>query len=563
MAEPRKKAAPAGQGATFSLALAVLAAALAALSAPGCLERHEPPEVDPAVARCTGCHGDAERAGDYLGRSAPPFDLLRQTTSDYPGVGAHAIHLDAGPTHAAIACDECHTIPERVEAPGHADTARPAELTFGPLARRGDRNPTYEASPRTCADSYCHREAAPVWSEPRASADACGSCHGLPPPAPHPQSDRCYACHGEVIDAERHFLAPERHVDGTVDYVAGDCQSCHGSAANPAPPLDTSGNQSSTALGVGAHQAHLDAKLGRSLACDECHRVPERVEEPTHADGLPAELLFTGVALSEEHDAAWDAAQATCSGSWCHGPSAGSTHASPVWNVAAELTCTTCHEAPPAAPHPQMTECSTCHAAVVDDDDHTLRNKARHIDGTVDVEIDEACNACHGDDDAAPPRDIAGNTLTSAAGVGAHQTHVLGTERSRAVACGECHVVPESVLEVGHADTERPAELLFAGVALARGALPRYENGTCSSTSCHGDVIVGYQESGGANTTPLWTRVDGSEAACGSCHAIPPPPPHPNPYPCHTCHGNMADDDVSFVRPDLHVDGIVTMALDD
>jgi predicted CxxxxCH...CXXCH cytochrome family protein len=212
-----------------------------------------------------------------------------------------------------------------------------------------------------------------------------------------------------------------------------------------------------------------------------------------------------------------------------------------------------------------MTACSTCHAAVVEDDDHTLRDKSRHVDGVVDVEFDEACNSCHGDENAAPPRDIAGNFATSARGVGAHQTHVQGTERSRAVPCGECHTVPESVLEAGHVDTDRPAELAFAGVALARGAAPSYADGTCSSTTCHGDVVVGYQESGGSNTAPLWTRVDGSEAACGSCHAIPPPPPHPFPgtYACHECHANLADDDISFLRPDLHVDGIVTLQLED
>jgi predicted CxxxxCH...CXXCH cytochrome family protein len=553
-------------GATLSLGVALFTAAFAALLPPACLDTREQPKTDPDVARCTGCHGDPSRPGDYLAAAAPPFDLSRQSVTGSPGVGAHSIHLNPGATHAAIACDECHVVPERVDSPGHADDASPADVTFGVLARQGERSPEYDPARRTCVDSYCHQEARPVWSEPLDSDGACGSCHGLPPPSPHPQSDRCFACHGEIVDADRHFLAPERHVDGVIDYAAGDCQLCHGSADNPAPPLDTSGNQDLSAIGVGAHQTHLTGgSNSRPLECGECHRVPEAVEEPTHADGLPAEVLLTGVALSMDRTASWDSSQATCSGSFCHSPSPGTIHDSPVWNAEVSLDCTSCHEAPPAPPHPQMTDCSVCHAPVAGSG-LGIDDKSRHVDGNVDVEFDDSCNACHGgDDNAAPPRDIEGNVDTMFAGVGAHQTHVLGTELSRAVPCGECHVVPEDVFDAGHMDSDRPAELRFSDVALAQGAAPVYENGTCRTTSCHGAIFPDGHESGGTNTEPRWTRVDGTEAACGSCHAIPPPRPHPNPdsYPCAHCHANMAADNLSFTRPDLHVDGIVTFQLDD
>ncbi|HEY3494989.1 MAG TPA: CxxxxCH/CxxCH domain-containing protein [Polyangiaceae bacterium] len=550
----------------LSVALAVLSAAAAALVTPACLDQREAPVSDPDVARCTSCHGDASRPGDSVGRSAPPHDLLGQSDPSYPGVGAHALHLNEGPTHAAVACDECHVVPDSVEAPGHADDARPAELTFGVLAREGDREPSYDAAARTCVDSYCHREARPVWSQPRDSAEACGSCHGLPPPLPHPQSERCSACHGEVIDAGRHFLAPEKHVNGRVEYAAGECRLCHGGDENAAPPLDTIGNDAITALGVGAHQAHLaGGDNGRPLACGECHRVPERVEEPTHVDAPPAEVRLTGVALTGDRQAAWDASTATCSESFCHSPSTDSPRRSPVWNEPAVLDCASCHGAPPPVPHPQMTECSVCHETVAATND-AIVDKDRHVDGVLDVMLEQSCSGgCHGGDNPAPPRDVEGNVLTSAAGVGAHQTHVQGTERSRPVPCGECHVVPESVLDAGHVDTDRPAELVFSGVARAHDAAPVYANGTCRSTSCHGAVFPDYP-SGGSNTEPDWTRVDGSEAACGTCHGLPPPPPHPLPspeYPCHVCHFNVADDDVSFVRPDLHVDGKVTLQVED
>jgi predicted CxxxxCH...CXXCH cytochrome family protein len=548
---------------TLPLGVTCALAALSALVPPACLDSREAPKTDPEVARCTSCHGDPARPGDALARSAPPIDLLEQTLPSYPGVGAHAIHLSAGSTHGAVACEECHTVPADVDAPGHLDSERPAELVFGGLAKTGDRDPSYDAETRTCTDSYCHRDAWPVWSEPRTSQQACGSCHDLPPKAPHPQSDKCASCHGDVIDDERHFLKPERHVDGVVDYKAGPCSLCHGSDDNAAPPLDTSGNETVTAMGVGAHQAHLDGgENSRPLECDECHRVPEDVGEPTHADGLPAEVRLRGAATSGGFDAAFDASNATCS-AFCHSPSPGEPRPSPAWNEAVTLACTTCHDAPPPAPHPQMTQCSTCHADVVGSDDRTIVARSLHVDGTVQVSFDRSCNACHGGDNAAPPRDVDGNTRTTADGVGAHQTHVLGTPRSRAVPCGECHTVPRDVFDAGHMDTARPAEVVFSGAALANGASPRYEDGKCASTPCHGAVTLPEFESGGTNTTPTWTRVNGTEAECGSCHGLPPPPPHVLPtYPCHQCHANVGDDDRTFVRPDLHVDGIVTFAVE-
>jgi len=546
----------------WPLGAACVGAVVLGLASPGCLERHEAPAEDPDVARCTSCHGDPERAGDYVLRSAPPKDLLGQSEPGYFGVGAHQIHLNASATHAAFPCTECHVVPDSVEAPGHADDARPADVTFGPIAKTGGLEPYYSEAPRTCINSHCHGDGWPVWSEPRTSAEACGSCHGLPPPAPHPQSENCSVCHGEVIDADRQFIAPARHVDGIVDYDAGDCQQCHGGDENPAPPLDTLGNFDVTAIGVGAHQAHLSGGASsRPLACNECHRVPESVEEPTHADGLPAEVTLSGIAATMGIDAAWDHGDATCS-AFCHSPSPDNAHPSPPWNGETPLTCTTCHGAPPPLPHPQSTTCSACHGDVVDDDNHTIIDRLRHVNGTVDVAFEGGCTSCHGDVNAAPPLDTEGNRATTAPGVGAHQTHVVGTGNSRPVPCGECHVVPRLVLAAGHVDSALPAELVFSDVALAGGATPMYENGRCSSTSCHGAVFP--QESGGTNTEPRWNRVDGTEAACGSCHGLPPPPPHPlaSPeFPCNYCHMNVAADDTSFVYPELHVDGIITLAV--
>lgn len=543
--------------------LALLAALVGAtlLASTSCLSRRQ--ADDGPRDSCTSCHGDARRAGEALLKAAPPNDLLGARATGYPGVGAHLLHLQASATHGPVACRECHRVPDRTDSPGHADDAGPAELDFGELARSNGAQPRYDFVTRRCSNSYCHAAAQAVWTEPRSSAAACGSCHGLPPPAPHPQSDRCFTCHGQVIDAERHFVAPELHVDGDVQLRAESCTQCHGQGNEPAPPFDTLGNDRRLARGVGAHAAHLSGGgAGRPLACRECHDVPEDASDFAHADGLPAEVRLVGPAQTDRPLARFDSRSTTCVDSWCHGPGAGS-NSSPSWTSSRSLDCAGCHETPPAPPHPQVRACARCHGEIVSDDDRTIIDRARHVDGVVDVSLEQGCTACHGQDDAAPPLDTLGHEATSFRGVGAHRTHVLGTERSRAVPCAECHVVPTQVLAPGHVDSALPAELTFSGAALAFGAAPGFNGTTCTKTACHGAVFPRAHESGGSLKEPNWTLVDGSQAACGTCHGLPPPRPHPYyASDCGRCHENMTPDGRAFVRPELHVDGVVTFKLE-
>src|SRR5690606_12320395 len=181
----------------------------------------------------------------------------------------HAVHLYDGKNHTAFACTECHVVPETVDAPGHADE-RPAEIFFGELAKTGDRSPSYDPEAQQCSNTWCHGSADAVWTNPRSPQTACGTCHGLPPGPPHPQAEQCHTCHGSVIDAEGEIVAPELHVNGIVEYAAGECQECHGDADSAAPPPDTHGNRGVSAVGVGAHRAHLaGGAWGRPLACSE------------------------------------------------------------------------------------------------------------------------------------------------------------------------------------------------------------------------------------------------------------------------------------------------------
>lgn len=529
---------------------------LGAALAPSC-QRGRDDERRAGASACSSCHGDATRDGSALERGAPPRDLAGNTSAAQPGVGAHQNHLRASATHGPVACSECHLVPVETGAPGHADDPLPAELSFGVLAQQGGRAPSYDAASGRCTDSYCHRSADAVWTAPRPSDAACGSCHGLPPPAPHPQNAQCHSCHGEVI-GQAGFVNAALHVDGKLQLGNFACDACHGSDGDPAPPRDLAGNDGVTALGVGAHRVHLSGgAVGRALACGECHQVPAKYGDPGHVDSdPPAEVVFSGVALSKQRNPSWQRQARTCNDAWCHSPSAPA--ASPQWTSdTGRLACTGCHAMPPPAPHVQMKACGRCHADVVGEDHVTITARSKHVDGKVDVAVPDKCNGCHGGANDAPPSDLSGSSSTSSPGVGAHQAHLTSNGRSRVVPCAECHVVPKAVTDPGHLDSSGPAELAFGGVAQTAGAAPSYANGVCGKSYCHGAAFPGGAPSGGKHTAPKWTVVDGSQAGCDGCHALPPPAPHVQSTACWFCHKNV-DSTLKFLFPDTHVDGLVT-----
>lgn len=542
---------------------------LAALSTAGCLDRRDDAQPQP-VGACTRCHGSASRVVDAPGlsdeqretlRAAPPIDLAGNTDPSYPGVGAHQLHLTASPTHGPVACGECHKVPSYVEEPGHMDAPPPARITFGPLARHAAHTPAFDATALTCTGTYCHRDATPVWTAARTSEQACGTCHGLPPSAPHPQSQDCFRCHGDVIDAERHFKAPERHLNGTADVVAMTCHGCHGSEKSNAPPRDLDGGTDPASPGVGAHDTHLDGgHFSRPVACEECHQVPKTVDAPGHIDPTTgAELTFSGVATTEHATPSLDPGTLKCSGSWCHGPVDPAKGLSPAWNQpSATLECNACHGYPPAAPHPPMARCSICHSQVVGPDNKTVIDRTLHVNGVIDLALPTQCNACHGSaTNDAPPGDIDGGTATTSASVGAHQKH-LTTTIARAVKCDECHVVPAKVDQPGHFDFAGPVQPHFSGVATAWGSTPTFDGQACANVYCHGAKLPGGAPSGGQHTSPVWTQVDGTQTQCNGCHGLPPPAPHPADDQCSKCHSNV-DANRQVIDPALHVNGRVEL----
>jgi predicted CxxxxCH...CXXCH cytochrome family protein len=551
-----------------------------------------------AVARCTQCHGtpglDAS-GGDPLAAVAPPRDLTGSTVGG--AVGAHRAHLLPGPFSNGVECASCHLVPTETlpnhlpQARGKVTFSRLATATWGTTARL---QPTWNPTAGACAGVYCHgafkngpnagNGLQVAWNE----TVACGDCHGLPPPLPHPTRTDCGTCHGAGYTATA--VSAPLHVNGVVELPGMTCASCHGDPgrvavstagaldatggvlALAAPPRDTQGNTVSAA--VGAHLAHVNqgdgagpGPLSSAIACSTCHPVPT---QKAHA-GNGVQVTFTGLAVSGgATPSAYDFTSHGCASTYCHGSFPGGNGASPLaWSAAGKLGCGACHGAPPpvaATHHPPNGTCGACHTGYT----ATSVSAATHVDGVVQLRNPGGCTQCHGDVTvanvargdvrAAPGGDASAldahgdpATATNVRGVGAHAAHLTGTRfRGTPVACEECHVVPAAG-DKAHADGV--ATLTWGTLATASwtgtAVAPAWNGATCSNTYCHGNF------KNGLAAAPTWTAA--GSVGCGDCHGVStdngPGGTHPTGVgtTCSTCHGGAYTS--SYADPTLHLNG--------
>jgi len=167
-----------------------------------------------------------------------------------------------------------------------------------------------------------------------------------------------------------------------------------------------------------------------------------------------------------------------------------------------------------------MTTCQKCHAV---DYSGGLTN-VTCLDCHTSEAGPEACNTCHGvfadETRIAPPTDLNNNFETSAKGVGAHTTHIYENSLSLSISCNECHPSNESgsINYISSHIDGLPAEIQFGDIATLESDSTEYSfsNLSCSNTYCHGNFEYGNVK--GNKFMPIWNLVDGTQAACGTCH---------------------------------------------
>jgi predicted CxxxxCH...CXXCH cytochrome family protein len=385
---------------------------------------------------CTKCHGE-DFSGGTSGASCLTCHEGGPTKCGSchglpPANGAHLAHAGGPTLGKKLECGECHRTYKDWRDPGHVLAADgsvdppPVEVVFGALAatQRPDvapkGPPTFNHDTQRCDNVYCHgdygddRAASnrqPSWNAPGKGQAACGTCHGIPPS--NHSSDRCGICHPSVANDARQIVNPSKHLDGVVDVGdgSGTCHACHGDETTKEAFRDLTGNTLPTALGVGAHAAHLRAgRLRGPVACAECHQVPDKVRAPGHIDSdLPAEVFpkVPGVATLASTGGgqpAWDRMRGTCADVYCHGggqkfaaDAAVGLHREPAWTRVGlgEAACGTCHGLPPKdGIHPPamlLSDCVNCHPRSVDAAGTIVLTGApgaetsTHINGVVDL----------------------------------------------------------------------------------------------------------------------------------------------------------------------------------
>jgi len=188
-----------------------------------------------------------------------------------------------------------------------------------------------------------------------------------------------------------------------------------------------------------------------------------------------------------------------------------------------------------------------------------------HFDGEDD------CAACHGglyDATGAPPYGLDGEIDDDVLAVGAHESHVHGSDFSDGVACLSCHVEPAMPWDSAHFDfdilvgpgvTDSVAEITFGGITTT-GVWNR-DTKTCSEVYCHGNFKKGFPLN-----RPVWTGSD--QALCGSCHDAGANPGfldrlHSSHWisniRCERCHAATVDAGLEIIGPSVHVDGQLTI----
>ena len=366
------------------------------------------------------------------------------------------------------------------------------------------------------------------------SGVTCFKCHASFPHATGWNDTSSAGFHGKILSMAQ--------------WQVSNCTPCHGTTLNggtssvscftchSAYPHVTGWGDSSA---VTFHGKFLGAKAWQLNNCTPCHGN-------TLDGGTSGKSCFT-CHKSYPHGTGWrDSTTAAFHGNFIRASS---------WDM---LQCKTCH-GPTYGGGRVNVSCLTC---------HTKQNGP------------ENCTTCHGGINEAPPRDLSGNILTTARGVGAHQVHLLGSSLASPLLCSECHNVPTSVYQAGHIGSTGHAEIHFNGplgtLTTAGGVFvpaPSYDaaTGKCNNTFCHGnwrlqDPTATWKDTyytdtamAGANYSPSWTG-GSPEAACGSCHGLPPAGHAPYTIKtCVVCHSEVVDGNGNIIDKTKHMNGKVNV----
>jgi predicted CxxxxCH...CXXCH cytochrome family protein len=182
------------------------------------------------------------------------------------------------------------------------------------------------------------------------------------------------------------------------------------------------------------------------------------------------------------------------------------------------------------------------------------------------------CKDCHGEDFAGGKADVACTTCHAQGPTScdtchalpppsnAHTTHSSGGALGKKLDCSECHTKPTTFDQPGHIYQDDgmaytgPPVIAFGALAQNGGHAAVWDADAQSCTVyCHAPV----PDEKALHPMPNWTHVGSGEAACGSCHGLPPAD-HAS-SDCANCHGAVVNSAGALIDTARHLDGHVSL----
>ncbi len=439
-----------------------------------------------------------------------------------------------------------------------------------------------------------------------ALALGAGSCSDLKKDLPSPSA-------GTQIHPEAWMQKASAEFHGTYlkgkSYETKECQPCHGGPLNGG----TSRTSCFTCHALYPHTAawtrpdsasfhgkFLKAMSYNGTECQSCHGT-------NYQGGTSGESCFS-CHTSYPHGAQWMTGGAAAShglylrGKGWNDAECTSCHGSNYAGGTSGQSCFACHDAYPhdvrfsSGGHPSylygnqypLDGCKTCHGSAYTGGNaqQSCMSSGCHVEPGGAQRSPEACNTCHGAFgsasaallNSAPPKSVLGQTAPTVRGVGAHATHLDTTGLGKGVECQECHVVPATLFAAGHVDNmtvSAPHMVTMAGtlgrLVTGDGTLrpaPAFNGTSCSGTYCHGNwklrkatstnqFIYNATDSimvGAIANAPVWTG-QSAQAACGTCHGLPPQGHSAAFGACANCHGDVVNASMQIINPAKHMNG--------
>ena len=381
----------------------------------------------------------------------------------------------------------------------------------------------------------------------------CQPCHGGPLSGGTSKTS-CFRCHALYPHADTWMEQASGNFHGRflkgMSYNATECQTCHGATyTGGSSQVSCFSCHSSyphgaqwTAGGAAAsHGLYLRGKGWNDAECQSCHGA-------NYAGGTSGASCFG------------------CHDAYPHEVKFTNGHTGYLYaNLYPLDGCKTCHGSTYAGGNAQ-TSCMT---------------SGCHVEPGGAARSPEACNTCHGAftalstvlTNSAPPTSVQGDTARTVRGVGAHAAH-FGGFLGKELKCQECHAVPATLTQAGHINTALPAEVVMndtlARLVTGDGTLhpaPAWNGTTCGNTYCHGTWKLRKATSSyafvynaadsvmvGGAFSPSWTG-GSAEAACGTCHGLPPQGHSAAFGACSNCHSDVVNASMEIINPARHMNG--------